>query len=86
MAYEEFVLDESILELDKWLPQEAVQEIVEAILLQDKMFIQNISQDTKYSVDGIDKKVNESYSINYSYARSASKIDFGLNKDIQVAA
>lgn len=85
MAYEEFVLDESILELDDWLPQEAVQEIVQAILFQDKMFIQNISRDREYIVDDIDKKVTENY-INYSYVKSVSKLDFELNKDIQVAA
>lgn len=85
MAYEEFVLDESILELDDWLPQEAVQEIVQAILFQDKMFIQNVSRDREYIVDDIDKKVTENY-INYSYVKSVSKLDFELNKDIQVAA
>lgn len=28
----EFVLDESILDIDSWLPQEAVDEIVQLIL------------------------------------------------------
>ena len=37
MAYKEFVLDESILDIDSWLPEEAVEEIVQAILYQDNM-------------------------------------------------
>ena len=37
MAYKEFILDESILDIDSWLPEEAVEEIVQAILYQDNM-------------------------------------------------
>lgn len=30
--YKEFVLDESILDLDSWLPQSAIDELVDLIL------------------------------------------------------
>ena len=32
----EFVLDESILNIDSWLPQEAVDEVVQLILKSDE--------------------------------------------------
>lgn len=32
----EFVLDESILDIDSWLPQEAVDEVVQLILKSDE--------------------------------------------------
>lgn len=32
----EFVLDKSILDIDSWLPQEAVDEVVQLILKSDE--------------------------------------------------
>ena len=31
MAYKDIILDDSVLDIDSWLPQEALDEIVEAI-------------------------------------------------------
>lgn len=33
----EYVLDESILDIDSWLPQEAVDEVVNAIIEADEI-------------------------------------------------
>lgn len=41
----EYVLDESILDIDSWLPQEAVDEVVNAIIEAEeklKIIINNI--------------------------------------------
>lgn len=37
MAIKEVVLDESILDIDAWLPKEAVEEIVQAIVYQERL-------------------------------------------------
>lgn len=37
MAYKEIILDDSIFDLDWWLPQNAVEELAQAILYQDKL-------------------------------------------------
>lgn len=31
MAYKEIILDDSILDIDSWLPQHAIDELVQAI-------------------------------------------------------
>ena len=35
MAYKEVVLDESVVDIDSWLPDKAVDEVVKAILYQE---------------------------------------------------
>lgn len=42
MDFEKFVLDESILDTDAWLPKEALEEIVQAILRQEKMELNSL--------------------------------------------
>lgn len=44
MAIKEIVLDESILDLDSWLPKEAVEQIVQAILYQEKLELKSLSE------------------------------------------
>ena len=38
IAYEEIILDESILDLDAWLPEKAIEEILQAILYRDDLY------------------------------------------------
>ena len=44
MDFEKFVLDESILDTDAWLPKEALEAIVQAILRQEKMELNSLME------------------------------------------
>lgn len=49
MAYKEIILDDSIFDLDWWLPQNAVEELAQAILYQDKLgLVLQIHRQGKY--------------------------------------
>ena len=40
----EIILDESILDIDKWLPQEAIDQMVEVILHLEKIENEKLSR------------------------------------------
>lgn len=40
-SYKELVLDESILDLDTWLPQSAIDEVIQAIINYENRFEEN---------------------------------------------
>lgn len=86
MAYEEIILDESILDLDSWLPQEAVDEIVQAILFQDKVtfeipYIKNKEYETESQV-----KTFQLQSLAYEgYSGNSKKADYKIRAEVQAA-
>lgn len=40
-SYKELVLDESILDLDTWLPPSAIDEVIQAIINYENRFEEN---------------------------------------------
>ena len=42
MAIKEIILDESILDIDSWLPKEAIDQVVQAILYQEKLELKSL--------------------------------------------
>ncbi|MDA5519472.1 hypothetical protein PIG81_01525 [Streptococcus thermophilus] len=56
MAYKNIILDDSILDVDSWFPQEAIDEIVEIIKTHANTSIDNHSQMSKgYKLDSFYK-------------------------------
>ena len=52
MEYKNIILDDSILDIDSWFPQEAIDEIVNIIKTHANTSIENHSQMTKrYKLD-----------------------------------
>ena len=76
MAIKEIVLDESILDLDSWLPKEAVEQIVQAILYQEKLELKTLSEcDLQYFTESSFENVKAKFCDFAGYVDS-----YGSNK------
>ena len=57
MTYKNIILDDSILDVDSWFPQEAIDEIVEVIKTHSKTPIEMQSfKNSQYKLETFDKK------------------------------
>ena len=57
MTYKNIILDDSILDVDSWFPQEAIDEIVEVIKTHSKTPIEMHSfKNSQYKLETFDKK------------------------------
>ena len=81
MAIKEIVLDESILDLDSWLPKEAVEQVVQAILYQEKLELKsllerNLQYFTESSVKNVKAEFRNfvGYADSYNSNKSAYKV------------
>lgn len=81
MAIKEIVLDESILDLDSWLPKEAVEQVVQAILYQEKLELKsllerNLQYFTESSVKNVKAEFRDfvGYTDSYNSNKSAYKV------------
>jgi len=72
MAYEEIILDESILDLDAWLPEKAVEEILQAILHQDSLYKTTSFGKQQY----ITKNIKVKNLSNYDYINSVQNYTY----------
>lgn len=71
MGYETFVLDKSILDLDAWLPKEAMEEIVQAILRQEKLELNSLAESNPQYITEISfEDVKAKYCIFSGYVSS----------------
>lgn len=61
MEYKNIILDDSILDIDSWFPQEAIDEIVEIIKTYANTSIENYSQ------------MNKGYKLDDTYKESATR-------------
>ena len=81
MEYKNIILDDSILDIDSWFPQEAIDEIVEIIKTYANTSIENYSQMNKgYKLDVCYKNTyKESATRRQGYLRDIPKfVDYQL--------
>ena len=81
MASKEIILDESILDIDSWLPKEAIDQVVQAILYQEKLELKslfecNLPYFTESSVKNVKAEFRDfvGYTDSYNSNKSAYKV------------
>ena len=80
MAIKEIILDESILDIDSWLPKEAIDQVVQAILYQKlelkSLFECNLPYFTESSVKNVKAEFRDfvGYTDSYNSNKSAYKV------------
>ena len=70
MTYKNIILDDSILDVDSWFPQEAIDEIVEIIKTHAKTPIEMQSfKNSQYKLETFDKKNFSGQTLSCSWCR-----------------
>lgn len=84
MALKEIFLDESILDLDAWLPEKAVDEIVQSILYQDRLeLIVAEVENQQYVTENSVRNIEVKNLCNYGYTSSVQNYSYNVEmKDI----